>query len=152
MPLSFAIRPAAPADLEAVAAVFAAADPLGWTLKNLMEGMAAGYRMHLICVQDRIAGCAVVSQVIDETELLEIAVHPDFQGRGLGKALLAHVLAQARANAARCMHLEVRIGNTRARALYEKMGFAVVGQRKAYYRTTNGPREDAVLMRADWAL
>ena len=82
------------------------------------------------------------------TELLEIAVDPVHQGKGFGKALLAQVLAAARARAVRLMRLEVRIGNERALKMYEKAGFKRVGLRRGYYPTATG-REDAVLMDAD---
>ena len=67
---------------------------------------------------------------------------------GFGKALLAQVLAAARARAVRLMRLEVRIGNERALKMYEKAGFKRVGLRRGYYPTAAG-REDAVLMDAD---
>lgn len=138
-----------PADLPDVAALSKAADPYGWTLRNFQDAVAAGYLMTLLCDDtDAIVGYSVVTQVFDEAELLEIAVDPRHQGKGYGKALLAHTLELTKQRAALKMHLEVRVGNTRARTMYEKAGFVQVGMRKGYYPCDTG-REDAVLMCLD---
>ena len=85
--------------------------------------------------------------VLDESELLEIAVQPAMQGRGYGKALLAQAIALARRNGAVRMFLEVRESNARARKMYTSFGFEETGRRKNYYPTEDG-REDAILMTA----
>ena len=126
-------------DLETVAPLIHRADPFGWTMQNLQSALASGWTVTAAQAEGSIVGCAVVMQVIDE------AVH---QGKGFGKALLAQVLAAARARAVRLMRLEVRIGNERALKMYEKAGFKRVGLRRGYYPTAAG-REDAVLMDAD---
>lgn len=137
-------------DLEAVAALARRADPFGWTLRNFQDGLAAGYGMTVLEHEGKVAGYCVVMIVIDEAELLEIAVDPALQGAGRGKTLLAAALAQAREGAARLMHLEVRESNARARKMYRSAGFAEVGRRRNYYPTESG-REDAILMTKDLA-
>jgi ribosomal-protein-alanine N-acetyltransferase len=82
---------------------------------------------------------------VDELHLLNLTVHPEWQGRGLGSALLDDVIAAARARGLRSLWLEVRQGNDRARALYRRRGFAEVGLRRGYYPAA-GRREDAVVM------
>lgn len=134
-------------DLEAVAALFHRADPFGWTLQNLQSALASGRILTCAVADGRIAGCAVFMQVIDEAELLEIAVDPEEQGKGYGKALLKEVMRDAQFRAVRVMHLEVRISNERALRMYEKAGFVRVGVRRNYYPALTG-REDAVLMTA----
>ncbi len=135
-----------PADLESVSALARRADPFGWTMRNLQDGLAAGYVMTAALAGGQIVGYSVLMTVIDEAELLEIAVDPDAQGQGFGKALLAHTLTLARESAARLVHLEVRVTNTRARKMYTSAGFSEVGRRRNYYPTADG-REDAILMR-----
>ena len=138
-----------PADLEAVAALARRADPFGWTMRNFQDAMASGYTMTVLEAEGRIVGYFVVMIVVDEAELLEIAVDSDVQGRGYGKTLLKAAAAAARAQACRCMHLEVRASNARARKMYFSAGFCETGLRKNYYPTENG-REHALLMRLDF--
>ena len=94
---------------------------------------------------DVLVGFYVLRLVLDESELMDIAVAPAHQSRGFGRALLTDALKTAKLSGARLMHLEVRIGNVRAKALYESFGFKSDAVRRKYYRTATG-REDAVLM------
>lgn len=136
-----------PADLEAVADLTRRADPFGWTLRNFSDAHASGNTLTVLTVDGVTTGIAAVMHVLDESELLEIAVQPAMQGRGYGKALLAQAIALARRNGAVRMFLEVRESNARARKMYTSFGFEETGRRKNYYPTENG-REDAILMTA----
>lgn len=89
-----------------------------------------------------LLGYAVLSTVLDEGNLDNIAVAPEARRRGVADALLSVVTGFGREHLSRLM-LEVRASNAPAIALYEKYGFAAVGRRKNYY---DAPREDAVLM------
>ena len=82
-------------------------------------------------------------RVLDEGHITNVAVHPDYQGLGYGKALLAALLAQAAARGVASATLEVRESNARAIHLYEKFGFEPAGRRRGYY-ADNG--EDAIIM------
>lgn len=139
-----------PADLEAVADLTHRADPFGWTLRNLSDAHASGNTLTVLTVDGVTSGIAAVMHVLDESELLEIAVQPAMQGRGYGKALLAQAIALARRNGAVRMFLEVRESNARARKMYTSFGFEETGRRKNYYPTENG-REDAILMTAQFS-
>ena len=89
-----------------------------------------------------LLGYAVLSTVLDEGNLDNIAVAPEARRRGIADALLSALTAFGREHLA-CLMLEVRSSNAPAIALYEKHGFAAVGRRKNYYEL---PKEDAVLM------
>lgn len=89
-----------------------------------------------------LLGYAVLSVILDEGNLDNIAVAPPARRRGVADALLDVLTGFGRENLAALM-LEVRASNAPAIALYEKHGFAAVGRRKNYY---DAPREDAVLM------
>ena len=89
-----------------------------------------------------ILGYAVLSVILDEGNLDNIAVAPDARRRGVANALLDALTGFGREHLSVLM-LEVRSSNAPAIALYEKHGFAAVGRRKNYY---NAPREDAILM------
>jgi [ribosomal protein S18]-alanine N-acetyltransferase len=88
-------------------------------------------------------GFALSRGVADEEELLLIAVHPRHRGRGIGDALLAGFIADARARGARRLFLEMREGNS-AESLYRRHGFARVGRRRDYYRRTSSAPLDAI--------
>lgn len=143
-------RAMTPADLEAVADLTHRADPFGWTLRNFSDAHASGNTLTVLTVDGVTSGIAAVMHVLDESELLEIAVQPAMQGRGYGKALLAQAIALARRNGAVRMFLEVRESNARARKMYTSFGFEETGRRKNYYPTENG-REDAILMTAQFS-
>ena len=88
------------------------------------------------------AGYAGMTAVLDERDICNVAVSPDFRGMGIGKALVGALIDDAKKTGASVVMLEVRKSNASAIALYEKAGFELVGQRKNFY---NRPREDALL-------
>ena len=89
-----------------------------------------------------LLGYAVLSTVLDEGNLDNIAVAPHARRQGIADTLLSALTSFGREHLA-CLMLEVRSSNAPAIALYEKHGFAAVGRRKNYY---DAPREDAVVM------
>lgn len=93
--------------------------------------------------EDEAAGFTLTRAVLDEEELLLIAVDPALRGKGLGAALLEQFIGDARARGSRRLFLEMRRGNPAA-ALYEAYGFRAVGVRPAYYRGQDGTRIDAL--------
>jgi ribosomal-protein-alanine N-acetyltransferase len=92
-----------------------------------------------------VCGFIVVSRVLDEACIHNVAVHPAQQGRGMGRYLVTTALdSMRRQGACRCL-LEVRASNTAARGLYGALAFELDGVRKNYYPASSG-REDALLM------
>ena len=89
-----------------------------------------------------VLGYAVLSTVLDEGNLDNIAVAPEARRQGVADALLSALTGFGREHLSTLM-LEVRASNAPAIALYEKHGFAAVGRRKNYYKE---PQEDAILM------
>ena len=85
-------------------------------------------------VNGRLRGFALSRLAADEAEILTVAVDAAFQGKGIGRALLAENLRQAANAGARAMFLEVAKDNAPALALYERFGFVKVGERAGYYR------------------
>lgn len=92
-----------------------------------------------------LAGFSLSRVVVDEAELLLIAVKPKTQQQGIGRALIDDFIASATAMGAHRLHLEVREGN-RAVALYEQAGFTLAGRRSDYYRCPNGRTVDALTL------
>jgi ribosomal-protein-alanine N-acetyltransferase len=95
----------------------------------------------------RLRGFVLSRLAADEAEILTIAVEPDSQGRGVGRALLAESLRQAANARAVAVFLEVGEDNAAALALYKRLGFEKVGERRGYYRSSDGARATAVIMR-----
>lgn len=124
------------ADPAPLARLHAACFPEPWDAKALRELFAAGayaYRADDGFVLARAAG--------GEAEILTLAVAPAARGKGLGRLLLQAAIARARDLGAGMMFLEVGADNPAALALYARLGFAKVGDRKAYY----GGRDALVL-------
>lgn len=93
---------------------------------------------------EEIIGFAIVDTLVqDQAELFNIAVSPEYRGRGLSKLLMDDVIEKAKERGATRMLLEVRVGNAAAVALYKKYGFVENGLRRGYY---SAPKEDALLM------
>jgi ribosomal-protein-alanine N-acetyltransferase len=90
-----------------------------------------------------LAGYLVLSSVLDEGDIDNVAVAPAYRRRGLGDALVEDAVRRGRERGLSFLALEVRAGNGPALRLYEKHGFRTVGRRKNYYEK---PREDAILM------
>lgn len=95
-------------------------------------------------VDGAIAGYALSFSVMDQAELLKIAVLPSMRRQGIGQSLLNEILQKVYSGEAKELFLEVRESNLNAMGLYERVGFEITGRRKDYYPDT---KEDAVLMR-----
>lgn len=89
------------------------------------------------------AGFVLTRHVLDEEELLLIAVVPGVRCRGVGAALIEHLFVAARSRGITRVFLEMRRGNP-AFHLYRKFGFEPIGERRNYYRMANGERIDAI--------
>jgi ribosomal-protein-alanine N-acetyltransferase len=99
----------------------------------------------VVVVDETVAGFLVYQQVLDRATLMDVAVHPHYQGHGLAAALMRAALAEMlTGGAARC-ELEVRASNHRAIGLYRAFQFIPDGVRAGYYPAEEG-REDALLM------
>lgn len=145
---TLAYRPMAASDLDVVTAAEARIYPFPWTRGNFADSLDAGDRAWVAENDGGLRGYAVVNQVLDEVQLLNISVLPEYQGRGFGAQLLRHLCDDARANGGLRMFLEVRPSNDAGRALYQRFGFTLIGQRRDYYPALNG-REDALVMSLD---
>ncbi len=80
-----------------------------------------------------VVGFGGFMQVMEEGDILNIAVHPDYRRQGIGKAILDELLERGKRMGVKAFTLEVRESNQNARRLYEKKGFRFVGVRKGYY-------------------
>lgn len=90
----------------------------------------------------RVVGYICRWLILDEMQILNVAVHPDWRRRGVGRALMEEVLAEAREKGVRSVILEVRDGNANAVQLYSSLGFQRSGVRRDYY----GQGRDGIVM------
>jgi ribosomal-protein-alanine N-acetyltransferase len=93
--------------------------------------------------EGKLVGYGGYWRVLDEGEIMNIAVAPEWRRRGLAAGLLQGLIRQAEIEQLRCLTLEVREGNLAARALYNRHGFVEVGLRRNYYADNN---ENAIIM------
>jgi ribosomal-protein-alanine N-acetyltransferase len=136
-------------DIVNVLAIEQSANQFPWDKKSFEDSLKTGHEAWVFYEQaDDIVGFAIVQRVLDEAHLLNICVKPTAQGRGLGKAIVQHVIDYANSISAVIILLEVRRSNERAQQLYLNIGFNEMSVRKSYYPAKEG-REDAILMAMD---
>ena len=117
-----------------------------WTRGNFVDSLKAGYSVMTLMGGDTLLGYFVAMEGVEEVHLLNITVAPKFQGQGWAVLMLDALSLWSRGRGAHWLWLEVRVSNTRAMQVYERYGFARVGERKNYYPADQGHREDAVVM------
>jgi ribosomal-protein-alanine N-acetyltransferase len=122
-----------------------------WTRRQVSEALAMRGTHCLLAGPDglepspgaEVAGFALSRNVLDEEELLLLAVTPALRGRGIGQRLLGRFVEAAKARGATRLFLEMREGN-KAESLYRAAGFVNVGHRRHYYRRGHGAPMDAI--------
>lgn len=133
------------ADVPAMLQVEQAAHKLPWSENLLLACFGSRYHNVGVWQDQRLLGFYIADSVLDESTLYNICVHPDCQGQGWGRALLEHYQQWSQSVDCHLWWLEVRVSNLRAQRLYLAAGYQQVGERKGYYRTTDGV-EDALVM------
>lgn len=136
-------------DIPRVMAIEALVFPVPWKASayeyEIGQNRLARYKVLTVQVGDRreqVIGYAGLWKLSDEAHISTIAVHPNWQGNGLGELLLLDLLIVAYTLRVGLITLEVRKSNVKAQALYEKYHFEIVGQRPRYYQG----KEDALIM------
>lgn len=121
-----------------------------WSERSLLGELANPLSTWLVAMDgEALAGYIGSQSVLDEADMMNLAVAPEYRRRGVGAALTAALAAALQARGVAALTLEVRASNAPAIALYEKLGFVQVGRRPRYYEK---PREDALILRKEWQL
>jgi [ribosomal protein S18]-alanine N-acetyltransferase len=116
-----------------------------WPLETYTHAMAQEARLVLIAEDgDRIEGFLVASIATEEWELENIAVTRERRRQGVGRALMAELISQAKQAHALEIRQEIRASNLAAQILGRSMGFEPGGRRPAYY---SNPTEEALLFK-----
>ncbi len=115
----------------------------GWSELAFLNDLRNPSALYLVLRLDgKIVGYAGMWLIVDEVHITNVAVKPEYRGRGFAKRLILRLLHIARQRGMVRATLEVRISNTPAQKLYEKFGFRPVAVRKRYYNDG----EDALIM------
>ena len=121
-----------------------------WSEASVASELGNPLSLWLVAVDgEKVVGYVGSQTVIDMTDMMNIAVHPDFRRRGVAKMLVERLVDALKDRQSRRLMLEVRASNTGAQLLYEILGFVQVGIRKNYYRN---PKEDALILRKEWEI
>ena len=121
-----------------------------WSEKSIASELNNRLSLWLVAVDGmRLVGYVGSQSVLGETDMMNIAVHPDYRRQGIAEALIECLIAALMDKGNHSLMLEVRVSNAPARKLYEKLGFQQVGLRKNYYRN---PKEDACILRKEWEI
>jgi len=132
-------------DLDAAFAIEQRSHAFPWSAKTFASNQGERYLNYRLEVDGVLAAFAITQTVLDEATLFNLAVDPAYQRRGLGRALLQHLIDELERRGILTLWLEVRASNRAAIALYEQLDFNEVSIRRNYYPTADG-KEDAVIM------
>jgi [ribosomal protein S18]-alanine N-acetyltransferase len=132
------------ADIESVIAIERASFQFPWSTRFFLDELQVDCARSILAeVEGHIVGYVLFWFLAEEVDIHNIAVHPDFRRRGIGRLLLEEVVAAARRQERLRVTLDVRFSNAPAQNLYRSFGFVTRGLRKGYY-SDNG--EDALVM------
>jgi ribosomal-protein-alanine N-acetyltransferase len=124
------------------------ADP--WSEMSIASELRSIWSYWVVAVDHgQVVGYIGSQSSYDETDIMNVAVHPDWRRRGIAESLIECLIQELKNRGSHALMLEVRASNAPATALYEKLGFRQVGLRKNYYRN---PKEDALILRKEWEI
>jgi ribosomal-protein-alanine N-acetyltransferase len=121
-----------------------------WSKNSLTSELNNPLSLWLVALDgDCVAGYVGSQSVLGESDMMNIAVDPNYRRQGVAVALVEELVRRLRERGNHCLTLEVRASNDPAIKLYEKLGFVQIGRRPNYYRS---PKEDALILRKEWQL
>ena len=138
------IRPSSSDDLATILIIESLTNKIPWTEQQFLSFAEVGHHSVVIEEKEGVVGFAIYSPIVPESHLLNIAIIPSHQGRGLGRQLLQKIILQNQLLGVKSLTLEVRVSNNSAISLYESEGFLKDAIRPEYY--SGVVREDALLM------
>lgn len=116
-----------------------------WSEKSVASELTNKLALWLVALEeDTVVGYIGSQTVLDESDMMNVAVHPDHRRKGVGEALVCALAVELSKLGSVSLTLEVRATNKPAKQMYEKLGFMQVGRRPNYYRN---PKEDALILR-----
>jgi ribosomal-protein-alanine N-acetyltransferase len=146
--LSDSIRRLDDTDLDKLVSIEAETQVSPWSEAAFKRCLESNYPGWVVDIDGNIQGFVFISLASGECHVLNLCIHPAQQRQGFGCKLLTSALVWAKEQGAGIVYLEVRRSNLNAIALYRKMNFKLIGERKSYYSTPKGP-EDALVFARD---
>ena len=149
------VMPAAYADIVDMADIHSRCFSRGWSASEFQALLqdkfveALVLRRSNLRITDKPVGFVLARSVLDESEILTIAVDPDHQKSGGGKQLMQELIRHLYGNRVAKLFLEVDASNKAALSLYDGFGFTKVGERKGYYHNDNGEASTAWIMQIE---
>lgn len=121
-----------------------------WSQRSVASELDNPLALWLVWEEDgQVLGYVGSQTVLDETDMMNVAVSAQARRRGIAQALVEALVIQLKQRGSRCLTLEVRASSAPAIALYEKLGFRQVGRRPNYY---SHPKEDGLILRKEWEI
>lgn len=121
-----------------------------WSQRSVASELENPLALWLVWEEDgQVLGYVGSQTVLDETDMMNVAVSAQARRRGIAQALVEALVIRLKQRGSRCLVLEVRASNAPAIALYEKLGFRQVGRRHNYY---SHPKEDGLILRKEWEI
>ena len=119
-----------------------------WSEKSIASELNNALSLWIVAVEDeKVLGYVGSQTVMGETDMMNVAVHPDYRKQGIATGLITELIGALKKRESHCLTLEVRASNEPAKNLYKILDFEEIGIRKNYYRN---PREDALILRKEW--
>lgn len=136
-------------DLDQVARIEQDYFSMPWSRQAFLDSLRLSHTLYLVAeAEGKIAGYCGCYQLLEEAEIVNVAVDGPYRGQGVGRMLLTELMRLGLARGAFAYTLEVRVSNAPAIRLYESLGFESVGIRKNFYEK---PVEDAMIMWRRWS-
>lgn len=121
-----------------------------WSVRSIAYELTNPLSTWFVAVEDsRVVGYIGSQAVMDEADIMNVAVDPAYRRTGVAQGLLDTLIGALKEKGVCCLFLEVRVSNESAINLYAKNDFLQVGRRPNYY---HNPKEDALILRKEWKL
>lgn len=121
-----------------------------WSVNSIASELDNKLSLWLVAVEeDKVIGYVGSQTVLGETDMMNIATHPNYRNQGVATSLIGALIDALDKRGSHSLMLEVRASNQSAISVYRNLAFIEVGRRKNYYRN---PKEDALILRKEWSL
>lgn len=138
------IRKLTEEDVEPLSAIESASFSMPWSAEDFAALLTRDYCVYYVAeVDGEVAGCCGMTNICNEGNIDNVVVAEKFRGQGIATALLERLLEEGDSLGVTAYTLEVRVSNTPAIHVYEKLGFVSEGIRPNFYEK---PTEDANIM------